>query len=263
LWCVDVSAAYNGRRVLDGVDLSVAPGEWVGLIGPNGAGKTTLLRVVAGAHVARGRVEVDGDEVGVLSRRQAARRVAVVPQHPVIPPTMTTLEYVLLGRTPFIPYWGNESTEDLRVVGDIMERLDLAGLEGRAMGSLSGGERQRAVLGRALAQEARVLLLDEPTAALDLGHQQRVLDEVDLLRQERRIAVVSALHDLTLAAQYPDRLVLLDGGRVVASGPARRVLDPELLSRHYRASVAVLDDGEGSMVVAPRRARRPGSTTAR
>lgn len=254
LTCRDVRAAYNGRRVLDGVDLDVAPGQWVGIIGPNGAGKTTLLRVVAGAHHAQGRIAVDGDEVASLSHRQTARRVAVVPQDPLIPPAMSALEYVLLGRTPFIAYWGRESAEDLRVARRLMERLDLSGLEARPLGSLSGGERQRAVLARALAQDAGLLLLDEPTAALDLGHQQRVLDLVDALRRDRNIAVVSAMHDLTLAAQYPDRLVLLDEGRVVASGVPEKVLTPEVLERHYRASVAVMRDEQGSLVVAPRRA---------
>jgi iron complex transport system ATP-binding protein len=251
--CRDVHAAYNGRPVLDGVDLDVAPGQWVGIIGPNGAGKTTLLRVVAGAHHAQGRVAVDGDDVGSLSRRLTAQRVAVVPQDPLIPPAMSALEYVLLGRTPFIAYWGRESAEDVRVARRVMERLDLRGLESRAMGSLSGGERQRAVLARALAQDAGLLLLDEPTAALDLGRQQRVLDLVDTLRRDRGIAVVSAMHDLTLAAQYPDRLVLLDEGRVVSSGAPEDVLTPETLRRHYRASVAVLRDVQGSLVVAPRR----------
>ena len=255
LRCEGISASYNGTVVLDGVDLTVAPGEWVAVIGPNGAGKTTLLRVVAGMSATRGRVTVDDEETAGMPRRESARLVAVVPQAPVIPEAMPVAEYVLLGRTPFISYWGSESAHDVAMVLEIMEQVDLAPLAERPMGALSGGERQRAVLARALAQDARVLLLDEPTAALDLGHQQKVLDHVDALRHDRGIAVLSALHDLTLAAQYPDRLVLIDRGRVVAAGTPEEVLTSERLSHFYDATVSVLRDASGAIVVAPRRHR--------
>ena len=248
-----LSAAYNGAPVLVDVDVDVGPGEWLGVIGPNGAGKTTMLRAIAGAVPATGEVLVSGVAVGELPQRLAAQRIAVVPQDPVIPTMMPVLDYVLAGRTPFIPYWGRESSEDLDVVSGVMARLDLNGFERRAMGSLSGGERQRAVLARALAQQADLLLLDEPTSALDLGHQQQVLELVDGLRLDRGIAVISAMHDLTLAGQFPDRLMLLDGGVGVAAGPPHQVLTVPLLRRHFGAEVTVIADGAGGLVVAPLR----------
>ena len=255
LHCRGIVAGYNGTTVLDGVDVTVAGGEWVAVIGPNGSGKTTLLRVVAGMHRSGGEVRLDGDQVESLSKRARASRVAVVPQTPVVPGGMTVLDYVLLGRNPHIPYWGTESPADIAVVRDLLEAVDLAGFGARAMSTLSGGERQRAVLARALAQEAGILLLDEPTAALDLGHSQQVLEYVDELRRGRGIAVLSAVHDLTLAAQYADRLVLLDRGRVAAEGTPRDVLTVEGITHYYGASVSIITDEDGNPVVAPRRGK--------
>ena len=244
--------AFNGTPVLRQVAVEVEAGAWLSLIGPNGAGKTTLLRAIAGVVDARGEIEVVGQSVRALSRRRLARLVAVVPQKPHTPAGMTVLDYVLLGRTPYISYWGMESRRDIRLVGEVMERLDLQEMAGRLLGSLSGGELQRVVLARALAQQAPVLLLDEPTASLDLGHQQQVLELVDRLRREEEKAVLSAMHDLTLAGQYADRLVLLDQGRVVASGSPEQILEPGLLARHYQAEVEVLHR-QGGVVVAPKR----------
>jgi iron complex transport system ATP-binding protein len=177
----------------------------------------------------------------------------MVPQTPTIPEGMTVQEYVLLGRNPYISYWGSETTDDVATVTTILERLDLVQLRQRPMQALSGGERQRAVLARALAQEAGLLLLDEPTAALDLGHQQQVLDHVDELRRSGSIGVLSAMHDLTLAAHYADRLVLIDDGQVSASGPAVEVLTAEHLNAHFGADVSILHDADGRLIVAPRR----------
>ena len=251
-----VSVRLGGRRVLDEVSVAVEDGEWVAMIGPNGAGKTTLLRTVAGLVPHDGAVAVGGREVSSLSRRHVARQVALVPQDPLMPREMTVGEYVLLGRTPYVPYLGTESRSDLEAVDRALERLDLRELARRRLGTLSGGERQRAVLARALAQEASILLLDEPTAALDVGRQQQVLEFVDRLRGDRRLTILSAMHDLTLAGQYADRLVLLDGGRVVAAGTADEVLTDAVISEHYGAEVAVLDaPGVGLAVVPVRRPR--------
>jgi iron complex transport system ATP-binding protein len=145
----------------------------------------------------------------------------------------------------------------------VLDQLDLAGLAGRRLDSLSGGERQRAVLARALAQQAPVLLLDEPTTGLDVGHQQQVLELVDALRAALDLTVLSAMHDLTLAGQFADELVLLDGGRVAAAGPARTVLTEGVISRHYHASVRVLEDPDGGVVVIPVRAARTAGEPAR
>jgi iron complex transport system ATP-binding protein len=257
-----VSVALDGRPVLHDLTLSVPSGARLGLIGPNGSGKTTLLRAVAGLVGHRGEIRIGGAAPAALSRRELARRIAVVPQNPVVPPGATVGDYVLMGRTPYIPYLGTESRRDLDIVASVLDQLDLAALAGRRLDSLSGGERQRAVLARALAQQAPVLLLDEPTNGLDVGHQQQVLELVDALRAALDLTVVSAMHDLTLAGQFADQLVLLDGGRVAAAGPARTVLTEGVISRHYHASVRVLEDPDGGVVVIPVRPARASGTPA-
>ena len=178
-----VRVAYDGHDVLTGVSLAVPTGGWLGLIGPNGSGKTTLLRAVCGLIRFDGEVRLDGEPADTSRRRQLARRVAYVPQRPVLPAAMTVTDYVLLGRTPYITLFGTESRHDRAVAAGVLARLELDELATRVLGSLSGGEAQRAVLGRALAQEAPLLLLDEPTAALDVGHGQHVLELVDELRE--------------------------------------------------------------------------------
>ena len=246
-----VSVDLDGRPVLRDLDLAVPGGARLGLIGPNGSGKTTLLRTVAGLVPHRGELRIGDAPPGRLSRRELARRIALVPQQPAVPAGMTVADYVLLGRTPYIPYLGSETRRDLAIVARVLDHLDLGAFADRRLDSLSGGERQRAVLARALAQQAPVLLLDEPTTGLDVGHQQQVLELVDTLRQDLDLTVVSAMHDLTLAGQFADQLVLLDGGRVAAAGPAREVLTEPVIGRHYHASVRVLEDPGGGIVVVP------------
>jgi iron complex transport system ATP-binding protein len=253
--CRAVTARYNGTRVLDGVDLAVRPGEWLVVVGPNGAGKTTLLRALAGVVPAGGDIVLDGRRLSDMRRREVAARVAVVPQTPVIPDGITVFDYVMLGRTPYIAYWAMEGPADRARVASVLERLDLAVFAERPVSSMSGGERQRAVLARALAQDASILLLDEPTTALDLGHQQQVLELVDGLRRESGLVVVSTMHDLTFAAQFADRVMLLVKGAVVADGPPGRVLRADLVSEHFGAAVQVFDGPDGPVVL-PVRARR-------
>ncbi len=245
-----VSVTLGGARVVESVSAIVDRGEWVTLLGPNGAGKSTLLRAIAGLVRAEGTIRVDGATLRELDRRGLARRVAVVPQSPQLPAALSVEDYVLLGRTPYLSYLGKESHDDRAAARRALARLDLQRFAGRGLGSLSGGERQRAVLARALAQEAPVLLLDEPTTALDAGRQQDVLELVDELRLESGLTVLSAMHDLTLAGQYAQRLLLLDGGRVVASGGPDEVLTEALVAEHYGASVRVLD---GAVVPVRRR----------
>ena len=257
--CRGLKAGYGPQEVLRGVDLDVAEGEWVAIIGPNGSGKSTLLRAVAGTlPSATGSIKVNGNTDDTSAKRRS-RLVAMVHQNPVIPDGMTVLDYVLLGRTPYIPTWGKETPKDLEVAYRVLAELDLESMFDRVLHSLSGGELQRVVLGRALAQEGPVLLLDEPTTALDVGHQQQVLELVDHLRATRAITVLAAMHDLTLAAQYADRLDLLVAGRTVATGPAREVLTADLLREHYGAEVTILQSPTGGVVVAPR--RRAGSAS--
>ena len=236
------------RACSDGVDLVAEPRSWTAVVGPNGAGKTTLLRCIAGLQRHAGAVLLDGRRVASLSPRERAQEIGYAPQVPVLPEAVTVAEYVLLGRTPYRPLLLGPRREDRDVVGDSLERLDLTPLAGRTLRTLSGGERQRAVLARALAQQPRMLLLDEPTAALDLGHAQTVLEIVDGLRRDEGLTVVSSLHDLVLAGQYADQLVLLAGGRVAATGRPQDVLTAEALARHYGASADVTADATGVRV---------------
>ncbi len=244
-----VSVSAGGKTIVDGVSLVVERGEWVSVLGPNGAGKTTLLRVLAGTIGFRGEATLEGRPVASLRRREAARLVAVVPQTPVVPAAMTVAEYALLGRTPHLAPLAQEGAEDRAAAAAALARLDLEELAARELGSLSGGELQRAVIARALAQEAPILLLDEPTTALDIGHQQQVLELVDGLRREEGLTVVAAMHDLTLASQYGERIVLVDRGRIVAEGAAEEVLTAERLEELYGARVRVVGEGRELVVI--------------
>ena len=248
-----LSVTLDGHPALREVDAAIEEQEWVALIGPNGAGKSTLLRAVAGLVRHDGELGIAGRRANGLRQQERARQVAFVPQAPLLPAGMAVAEYVLLGRTPYLGYLGSESRDDLEAVDRTLARLDLTAFAHRRLGSLSGGERQRAVLARALAQEAPLLLLDEPTASLDVGRQQQVLELVDLLRAEQGLTVLAAMHDLNLAARYADRLLFLAGGRLVAAGSAAEVLSEELIALHYGATVRVLDeDGLGVTVVPTR-----------
>jgi cobalamin transport system ATP-binding protein len=249
----ELSVRFGDVAALCGLSLRVETGSWVALIGPNGAGKTSALRALAGLVPFAGEIAIDGRDARRLGRRELARRLAFVPQKPATPAELTVAEYALLGRTPYISAFGSERRADRQAAARALRRLELERFAERSLGSLSGGELQRAVLARALAQEASVLLLDEPTTALDLGRQQLVLELVDSLRGDG-LTVVSTMHDLTLAGQYADRLVLLDQGSVAAEGTATEVLSAPNVAAHYGASVRVVREN-GSVFVLP--LRRP------
>ena len=240
LACLDVRVIVADRALVDGVSFEVESGSWLNVVGPNGAGKTTLLRAIAGLTTSSGEIVLDGLSATALSRRERSRAVAMVPQVPLVPQGMTVVDYVLLGRTPHLHPLANESEADLEVVRDALVRLDLLGFADRPVETLSGGERQRVLVARLLAQDTPIALLDEPTTALDVGHQQHVLDLVDELRRERRLTVVATLHDLTLASQYGDRVALLVDGQIVADGTATDVLTEDRIARHYGARVRVV-----------------------
>lgn len=257
---VDVSIDYGKRPVVHDVSLQVRAGEWLAVIGPNGAGKSTVLKAVAGIASFEGSVTV-GDTTH-RGRTAAARQVGYVAQDPILPPGMTVAEYVLLGRTAHLGWMGTESAADRRVVGQVLDRLALTTMAARSVTELSGGEAQRATLARALVQEATILVLDEPTSALDLAHQISVLELVDELRIERGLAVVSAMHDLTIASRFADRLVLLADGKVIADGSPANVLTEDILSRHYGTPVSIVEGPDGGIVVLPLRTGggQPAST---
>src|SRR4051794_10576077 len=243
-----VGVSRGRARLLDAVDVVAEPRSWTAVVGPNGAGKSTLLRCVAGVVKHDGSVLVDGNGVESLSSRERAREIGYAPQVPVLPEAVTVAEYVMLGRTPYRSLLAGPRRDDREVVHGALGRLDLVPFADRALRTLSGGERQRAVLARALAQQPRLLLLDEPTAALDLGHAQTVLEIVDELRREHGLTVVTTLHDLVLAGQYAERLVLLAEGRVVAAGRPQDVLTSAALARHYGATAEVTPAGAGVRV---------------
>lgn len=265
----DLVVRAGEARLLDGLSLHVDLGEWVAVIGPNGAGKSTLCRALVGlAEPSAGSIELCGRLVhrrrggyrrggtGLLSRRDRARMIAYVPQTPVVPAGFSVADYVLLGRTPYVRGLSTESTADRAAMNQAVERLGLARFAGRDVGTLSGGERQRVLVARALAQAAPIMLLDEPTTALDLGAQQEVLELLDTLRREAGLAVVTTLHDLTLAGQYADRLVLIDAGRIVAAGSPEAVLTEENIERYYGARMKVVLE-HGRPVVLPVRGPAP------
>ncbi len=252
-----LTIAYQaGQPVLRDVGFAVEEGEWLGLLGPNGAGKSTLLRAIAGLLPHQGSIRLGSADSGSLRRRDRARSVALVPQEPVMPGGMTVIEYVLLGRTPHLHYLGSEGAADLAQAQLAMEMLDLKRLADRMLSQLSGGERRRVALARAICQQAEVLLLDEPTGALDIGQGQKALELIAHLRSLRPMTIITAMHDLTLAGQFPDRLILLADGRVVADGPPARVLTPEHIRAIYRASVEVVNVNGGLAVVPMRTGTR-------
>lgn len=250
--CRDVTVSYGNAEVVRHVDLDMAPGEWLGLIGPNGAGKSSLLHALAGLVEHRGQVtRCDG-------RRPDATDLALVPQSPVLPQGMSVAEYVLLGRTAHLGWLARESRRDRLIAADVLRRLDLEHFAQRPVDTLSGGEAQRVVLARSLTQQAPVLLLDEPTSALDVGHQTAVLELVDELRRSDGLTVVAAMHDLTTAARFADRLALIHEGHLVTDGTPAEVLTAERLSAVYATELTVRTiDGALVVLPAPRGHRTP------
>ena len=259
----DVAVDVGGRRLLSGVDFAVEAGEVVGLIGCNGVGKTTLLRVATAALApASGRVLERGDEVAALPRRELARRVAWVPQDLHVPFPFRAGELVLMGRAPHQPLVGLESESDVARATAAMRRLGIESLADRDITTLSGGERQLVLFARALVQEPEVLLLDEPTAFLDLRHRVDVLREVRAFVAAGGAALVVS-HDLSLAARTCDRVVLLGEAGVVAVGPPADVFHPEPLHRAFGIDTDRFVAGDGRVVVVPRIDAQAARTTTR
>lgn len=248
-----VVAGYGARAVLDRVTLTVTAGEIVGVIGPNGAGKSTLIRVITRVLPPRaGAVLLCGRDVATMRPAEVARYAAVVPQMASGPDGFTGAEFVLLGRTPHLRLLQSEGRYDHAVVRRAMALTGTLHLAGRSLARMSGGEMQRLLVARALAQEPRLLLLDEPTAHLDIAHQVAVFDLVAARTRADGLAVLAVVHDLTLAAQFCDRLLLLVSGRVMAEGPPADVLRPETLAAAYGGRVALLAHPEtGGPVVVP------------
>ena len=248
----DLRVELDRKTIVSKIDIEVSVGQWVCIIGPNGAGKSSLLKALAGIVPSTGEILIDDSNMRDLSERDRACWIAYVAQEPVMPTGMRVFDYVLLGRTAHLKMLATESPKDLEIAHYVISELDLVDFSDRDVATLSGGERQRVAIARALAQASPIILLDEPTTALDVGYQQEVLELIDKLRKENKIAVISTMHDLTVSGLYPDRLMLLAEGKVVASGYAHTVLTPENIARHYGANVTVINHESGPVVIPER-----------
>ncbi len=236
----DLSFSYAGRPVLRGVSVRVRRGEIVGVLGPNGSGKSTLIKVLSGVLPGyTGSAMLDGEEISSTQRRTLARALAVVPQEPVFSFPFTAMEIVLMGRHPHLAGLAFESEGDLAVARTALERCGVSELAARPIHELSSGERQRVVFARALAQQPRALLLDEPASFLDVRHQVEIYDIVRGLAAERECGVLTVMHDLNLAAEYCDRIYLMQDGGVEAEGPTEEVFTYSNLTRVFRTEVYV------------------------
>lgn len=236
----NVDCYYGEKRVLEKVTFSVNRGESFGVVGPNGSGKTTLLRCISGILKPRsGVARLNGLDVNALSQRELAKNIAVVPQSSFTDFDFTAQEIVMMGRNPHISRFRMESRKDYEIVEKAMELTNTDHLATRPVRSLSGGELQRIVIARALAQEPELLLLDEPTVHLDISHQLEIMELIRRLNKSNGLTVISVFHDLNLAAQYCERLVLLDHGKVSSLGPPHHVLTPENIQKTYHINVLV------------------------
>jgi iron complex transport system ATP-binding protein len=238
----DLTIKYDERIAVTGVSLKLTPGNITALIGPNGAGKSTLLRALNGqVRHASGTVLLDREPIEKFSRRSIGRRIAVVAQEAELRFPVTVLEFVLGGRFAWASNagWGWETDRDLHVAEEVLRETEMADLSGRLMNELSGGERQRAVLARALATEAAFLLLDEPTANLDLSHQSTLLSLVRNRCDHEQAAALVVTHDINLAAQFADQILLMKRGKVIEAGTPSAVLTPELLHEVFEVTVLV------------------------
>jgi cobalamin transport system ATP-binding protein len=247
------------KSIIRSIDLSVGPGELLGVIGPNGAGKTTLLRLLAGVlRPTHGQVRLSGQILELMSARERARRVAYMSQDSSQALTFTVMEALLMGRYPHLGRFEHESVSDLERAHTALEAVGMSGFEDRIMGELSGGERQLVLFAKILVQDTGTLVLDEPTSSLDIGHQDRIFSMTQQIARSGR-SVIASVHNLSVAAEYCTRLLLLETGAVAASGTPEEVIRPELLDRVYGVRTLVSPSsatGSLTVTVVPGRAVR-------
>jgi iron complex transport system ATP-binding protein len=236
----NVSLGYDHRAILHDVSMKASPGQVLGLVGPNGSGKSTLIKGMTRViDLLSGRISIDGRDTRTIKQDELARLVATVPQTPALPAAFTAFEVVLMGRTPHLGLLRYEGERDLAIAWQAMEVTHTRSFAERRVSELSGGERQRLVIARALTQQPKAMLLDEPTANLDINHQVEILNLVKSLCREQSLTVIIALHDLNLAAQYCDWMVMLNGGKVHAEGTPLDILTAPNIKKVYGAEVFV------------------------
>ncbi|MCK4617624.1 ABC transporter ATP-binding protein [Candidatus Aerophobetes bacterium] len=253
----NIACRYDAANVLENIDFSAKGGDFIGVVGPNASGKSTLLKSISKVLKPHtGVVLLNERDVHTLKSAEIAKNLAVVPQESVISFTFTALEVVLMGRTPHLNRFKMESTQDLIIAQKSMELTNTWYLAERPIDTLSGGEKQRIIIARALTQEPRVLLLDEPTDHLDINHQIEILDLIKRLSKEKEMVVIGVFHDLNIVSQYCDRLILLHKGRIFAAGGAGDVLTGENIEKVYGVKVTVKqDDISGKLLIHPQRKR--------
>ncbi|MCL5773567.1 MAG: ABC transporter ATP-binding protein [Firmicutes bacterium] len=241
----DVSFSYGDLKVLEKINLSLNEGDFLGILGPNGAGKSTLMKIMSGALKPReGLVLFEGKEISSVNRRELARKIAFVPQQMPFDFPFTGKEFVMMGRFPYTGILGIESAEDEKIVEKVMKLSDTAGLSSRLVNMVSGGERQRLIIAQALAQDSGTILLDEPTAHLDIKHQVQILDILRKMNREKNITAASALHDLNLSAAYCEKLLFLKDGKIFAEGTPAGVFKKEIIEEVFETPVEVLPASE-------------------
>lgn len=247
-----VVLAYENHIVVQGLDLEIQAGEMVSFIGPNGSGKSTILKALARALKTRGGVVyLDGKDIQTIPPRQLARRLAILPQQAESPGDLTVRELVWHGRYPHLRWWERAGTRDTETVEWALREAKLTALADRPVASLSGGERQRAWIALALAQNPRILLLDEPTTYLDICHQLEVMELIRRLNRTLNLTVVMVLHDINQAARYSDRIIALKNGKIVAQGSPRQVLTRELLREVFGVESRIEQDQDGNLICLP------------
>ena len=240
---IDLKSGYKNNLVLNEISFSVKKGEFIGIIGPNGAGKTTLLKTLS--HIIRplgGKVFLKGKDIHLLSSLLLAKECAMVGQDLLSLFSFTVEEIVLMGRNPYLGLFKQERKEDVEIVNMALKRTNMSMLKDRPIDELSAGERQRALIAKALVQQPQLLLLDEPTAHLDIGYQTDILDLIRLLNRDSELTVICVLHDLNLASQYCDKLLLLDKGKIAGFGPPAEILQYDILERTFNARCLVDKD---------------------
>jgi iron complex transport system ATP-binding protein len=244
----NVTLTYGQRSVVRELSLHIYPGELLGLVGPNGCGKTSIIKALSHVLIPdAGRILLDGQELGAISRTELARLIGVVPQNPSLPDTFTVFEVAILGRNPHLGLLSGETARDMAVVWQAMEKIGITHLAKRRIGELSGGEKQRVTIARVLAQEPQVILMDEPTANLDISQQMDILDLITGLCREKNTVGLIAIHDLNIAAQYCTRIIMLKNGQIYAEGTPAEVVTAENVREVFGADTTIYPHPENDL----------------